>query len=346
MSSDKPKERKQKSVRHVTSRYMQAAAKFSEQSSRETTVSKWSRERHGFQSSGTSSDDLSGYSKLSTSPNGQGMTSTPFTKGEFFPSFDESVVATKNKNLTVPQVKGKIAPVTATYVKKNIRKINLSDESVCLRAPVMAFKDEKRGDTFNEKLVDADLGILYSTYLQAAFLESEAKRAFKERSTKALKLLHNLTSLVLQNLDKVKGKQSLSNIVSTSIEAYNHIQKQEDIMKPVFEAFPTIDENYGNLAKAVNATKHKLIIKDVIVPEPGFEDEVVEALEIMKKFINAFFEKTPTSDDIIPASQHLNKWTDSAQLIADALRNNVNLLAEARKLYIMEATLALACDFL
>lgn len=341
-----------KTGHYVSSRYMQAAEKASAQSSEEkSTFLKSSREGKGYQTAGSSTQDSSS-SKFSTSQDNHGMTSTPSSKGVMpLPPLDASAVTDvqgqghRLQHLAVPHMKERIGPKAVDAVRRKItKKSKTTDESLQPCAPITAtYKDKKNQ---KDKLLAAELDIHYAYYLQAAFLESEAKKSLEAKSSSATEILYKLSSLVQQHLHKVKTQKCSLKIISSLIEVHNHCQKQEDMLKAVFKIIPTLDEQYQNLAEAINATKHKLHVKNVLLPDCGSEEKILEILQYMTEFVTSFFTKIPNYEDIISTSDMLTKYVDSAQLITDALKRGLSLLVEARDLSFSEASLALGSKYL
>lgn len=330
---------------YVSSRYKQAAEKKSIQAS--------SREKSTFfKASGSSqgrvtesSSDSANCSKNSVSQEDCGMTSTPSSKGDIpFPSLDASVVTDRKGCLAIPRFKEGIGPIPSTCMKRSaLKRGKFHNATMISCGPVAAsICDKGVNEHYNKKMTEAQMNIICAEYLQAAFLDFETKKALEMRSSCALGKIHKLFSLVMIHMNKLQAEQRIIETISNFLKALEHGQKQVQMFKPLSEIIPSLEKQYRSLAEAVNATKHKLHTKGVLIPEPSSEGELIELLDETNITITEFFQAFTNAKEICTSAENLQNYIDVGEKIADSIKRGSDLLSEAQDLVLSEASLELS----
>ncbi|XP_035233687.1 uncharacterized protein LOC118205509 [Stegodyphus dumicola] len=309
--SVKPKSSTKKSRHNVPSRYKESAEKFSS-TRRDRTLCYISKDSQG------------------SSKNNKLVTSTPANKNVLpMAALDASVIPGP-ANLSGQKLE-----------QNSSNQLEDNQEVLCTNKPKFEELKIEEPEDFNQEEAEDMMDLLYAQYLQAAFIESKARRALELRSKDVLEKLSKMMHIIKSLTEKKVFWENQVICLSHMIKGKEHAEKQEQILKPILEIIPSLESQYEDIAKAVDKKRHKLHIKDVIKLKPEQEDDINQMLQNMNDVLDILMNKIPNLAEIFSLAETHNLFADDIKLIAETLKRGFELLFESRNLLLSEASLKL-----
>ncbi|KFM75994.1 hypothetical protein X975_02875, partial [Stegodyphus mimosarum] len=306
--SVKPKSSTKKSRHNVPSRYKESAEKFLS-TRRERTMCYISKDSQG------------------SSKNSKLVMSTPANKNVVpMASLDASVIPGPT-NLS-----GQKEPEqnSSSLGQNSSSQLEDNQEVLCTNKPKFEELKIEEPEDFNQEEADDIMDLLYAQYLQAAFIESKARKALELRSKDVLEKLSKMMHIIKSLTEKKVFLENQVACLSHMIKGKEHAEKQEQILKPILEIIPNLESQYEDIAKAVDKKRHKLPVQDVVKLKPGQEDDINQMLQNMNDILNILMNKIPNLEEIFSLAETHSLFADDIKLIAETLKRGFELLFESR----------------
>ncbi|KAF8767356.1 uncharacterized protein LOC129965460 isoform X2 [Argiope bruennichi] len=192
------------------------------------------------------------------------------------------------------------------------------------------------------KDTEKEVDLLYIEYLQAKLCESKAKKALEARSKNALEKIHELWSLMGALLGKNAAVKKDLDFVNYIINLNEHLNRQEKFLLPALEMISVLEKNYEEIASNVYSVRHQLGIKNIKLPDPGSEVEIIELLNKIKSLLDTVLGYIENCEEIISNSETADTLSKQGKFATEDLERGYQLVAEATDLLLTETSLKFA----
>ncbi|CAL1279702.1 unnamed protein product [Larinioides sclopetarius] len=203
-------------------------------------------------------------------------------------------------------------------------------------------KQQKVKSTQIVKDIEKEVDLLYIEYLQAKLCESKAKKALEQRSKNALEKIHELWSLMEALLGKNAAVKKDLDFVNYILNLNEHLKRQEKFLLPALEMISVLEKSYEEIATNVYSVRHKLGIKNIKLPEPGSEVEIIELVEKIKSLLDTVLSYIRNCEEIISNAEAADALSKQGNFATEDLERGYQLVAEATDLLLTETSLKLA----
>lgn len=257
---------RKKAVRHVPSRYMQAAqvskSSSAESTSVNTTISTHSNETLDVsQATWTQQGNNSG-NQLASTPNS--------SDGGFSIPLHEASLIAGNTAHSAPVCKEHL--ITATALKQRLKFQSEPDNIRPSHIPTPAVPASKTGKEKTgariygpDRVQEIEVKNIYAMHVQAAFLESRAQKSFHIRTQNALEQFYKVYCVIQILMQKLQSVEDDLLFVSHLRLIQQLLKPQEDILEAVSHDMPALFECYCDISKATDFVRSNLPLSDVHV---------------------------------------------------------------------------------
>ncbi|GBL89584.1 hypothetical protein AVEN_87906-1 [Araneus ventricosus] len=247
-------------------------------------------------------------------------------------TFENNSRCTSNRN----EPSGSSAEFSRIAAPKN------KDGSTKLVGTNHTVRQQKVKSTQTVKDIEKEVDLLYIEYLQAKLCESKAKKALELRSKNALEKIHELWSLMEALLGKNASVKRDLVFVNYIINLNEHLKRQEKFLLPALEMISVLEKSYEEIATNVYSVRHKLGIKNIKLPEPGSEVEIIELVEKIKSLLDTVLSYVQNCEEIISNAEVADSLSKQGKFATEDLERGYQLVAEVTDLLLTETSLKLA----
>ncbi|CAL1279703.1 unnamed protein product [Larinioides sclopetarius] len=103
-----------------------------------------------------------------------------------------------------------------------------------------------------------------------------------------------------------------------------------------------LEKSYEEIATNVYSVRHKLGIKNIKLPEPGSEVEIIELVEKIKSLLDTVLSYIRNCEEIISNAEAADALSKQGNFATEDLERGYQLVAEATDLLLTETSLKLA----
>ncbi|GIY65136.1 uncharacterized protein CDAR_233251 [Caerostris darwini] len=332
MSSEASNSGPKKAVKgyFVNSRYKQVAETFSKGSS------------YSKSSFPDSKNSTTMYSTVNTKhENKKKLTSTPETQSSVaFPPIDASTITDASGFLCPPKKKGSQLSTTGAVLSKTMKKNTV--ESIKNSGSTKVSKQKKVKSNQAATDLEKEIHLLYTEYLQAKLLESKTKKAMEMRSKHALERIHKVWCFMQILLGKNAAAKRDLDIVTYFQTLHKHLERQEQMLLPALEMISVLESQYEKIATAVYSVQHKMGVKNIKLPDPGCEGEIVQLLENIKSSFDSILMCVTNWNEVVSKAAAADMLVKQGKLVIEEIKRGSQLVSEASDLLLSETSLALA----
>lgn len=256
---------RKKAVRHVPSRYMQASQVSKSSSADSTSVSS----TVSLNSNETLDASQAAWSQQGIN-SGKRFASTPNSSDGVFsiPLHDASLIAGNTPANSVPVFKEHLIPTSAL---KQVPRFHSESENIRAHAPVPIVPVSKPGKEKSagtktcgpDRVQEIEIKNIYAMHVQAAFLESRARKSFQMRTQNSLDQFYKIYCVIQILMQKLTSVESDLLVVSHLQLIQQILKPQEEILEVVLQDMPALLECYCEISKAIDFVRSNLPLSDV-----------------------------------------------------------------------------------
>lgn len=206
---------------------------------------------------------------------------------------------------------------------------------------------QKVETTNSKKALQIQLEIDYTKYIQACFLNSEARKGYKEQEKNVTKDLHSLWTLVEQRREEVSKAENELERLKQMLREDKFMDKTESELNSLIPKLPQVEEDFRKLCEALDTTMHQIPTKDIFLPDSeddvldGYEGKMASVLKESEMLLNEINDIMSTK--VHPLTQYkigLEAVQHNVDAIGAQLREGQNDLEETQSLFTRLASLA------
>ncbi|GIY99974.1 uncharacterized protein CEXT_478541 [Caerostris extrusa] len=247
------------------------------------------------------------------------LTSTPEAQSSVaFPPIDASTITDASGFLCPPKKKGSQLSTTGAVFKKTMKKNTV--ESIKNPGSTKVSKQHKVKANQAATDLEKEIHLLYAEYLQAKLLESKTKKAMEMRSKHALERIHKVWCFMQILLRKNATAKRDLDIVTYFQTLHKHLERQEQMLLPALEMISVLESQYEKIATAVYSVQHKMGVKNIKLPDPGCEGEIVQLLENIKSSFDSILMCVTNCDEIVSKADAADMLVKQGKLVIEEIK--------------------------